>query len=263
VSVARLAEHARIWRGKPSLRLVYSVWFDALLSEVPASARVVEVGAGPGLFAEYARRRRPDLAWTASDLAPATGNDVVADAHALPFRAGAADAILGVDILHHVARPRSFFAEAARILRPGGRLALIEPWVTPLSFPVYRFFHQEDCAEPQDRWAPFAARGEGKELFDGNAGIPRAIVRDTPPEGWRSLDLEPPRTQLINGFAYLLTLGFRERSLLPATAAPAALWLDRALAPLAPVCALRARLVWTRAAWPRDEGARAGRSGRA
>jgi SAM-dependent methyltransferase len=248
VSVERLAEHARIWRAKPSLRRVYSVWFDALLSDVPASARVVEVGAGPGLFAEYARRRRPDLAWFASDLAAASGNDVVADAHVLPFRAGAADAILGVDILHHVARPRSFFAEAARVLRPGGRLALVEPWVTPLSFPVYRFFHQEDCAEPRDRWDPFAAGGEGKELFDGNAGIPRAIVRDTSPEEWHSLGLEPPQRELVNGFAYLLTLGFRERSLLPEAAAPAALWVDRALAPLAPLLALRARLVWTRPA---------------
>lgn len=248
MSVERLAEHARIWRAKPSLRRVYSVWFDALLSDIPASARVIEVGAGPGLFAEYARRRRPDLAWIASDLAPASGNDVVADAHGLPFRAGAADAILGVDILHHVARPRAFFTEAAHVLRPGGRLALVEPWVTPLSFPVYRFFHQEDCAEPPDRWDPFAAGGAGKELFDGNAGIPRAIVRDTSPEEWRGLGLEPPRKELVNGFAYLLTLGFRERSLLPSAAVPAALWLDRALTPLARLLALRARLVWTRPA---------------
>jgi SAM-dependent methyltransferase len=246
VSVARLAEHVRIWRLKPSLQRVYSVWFDALLSEAPIGARVVEVGAGPCLFAAYARRHRPDLRWTATDLAPAAGNDVVADAHALPFGTGAADAILGVDILHHIARPRSFFAEAARVLRPGGRIALVEPWVTPLSFPIYRFFHQEDCAEPRDRWSPFSGSGADKELFEGNAAIPRAIVRGTTPEQWRELDLGPPGTRLINGFAYLLTLGFRERSLLPNVAAPAALWLDRALAPLARVCALRARLVWIR-----------------
>lgn len=252
MSVARLAEHARLWRNKPELRLVYSVWFDALLSEAPTGARVVEVGAGPGMFAEYARRHRPDLAWVASELAPAPWNDVVADAQALPFRTGAADAVLGFDILHHLARPRAFFAEAGRVLRPGGRLALVEPWVTPLSFAIYRFFHQEHCAEPADPWAPFAA-ADGKDLFDGNAAIPRAIVRATAADEWGRLALQPPRRDLINGFAYLLTLGFRRASLLPLGAAPAALKVDRLLAPIARLAALRARLVWTRRA-DGDEG---------
>jgi SAM-dependent methyltransferase len=247
LSLARLAEHARLWQVKPVLRLVYAQWFDALLREAPTGSRVVEVGAGPALFARHARQRRPDLRWTASDLAPAPGNDVVADAHALPFRAGSADAILGLDVLHHLARPRAFFAEAGRILRPGGRLALVEPWVTVLSFGVYRFFHQEQCVEPADPWAPFAAQ-DGKDLFDGNAAIPRAILRETTAEQWSRLALEPPRRDLFNGFAYLLTLGFRERSLLPLAAAPAALWIDRRLAPLARVTALRALLVWTRSA---------------
>src|SRR6185295_5844134 len=141
----------------------------------------------------------------ATELAVTDWNDVVADALRLPFRDETIDAVVGLDVLHHLARPRWLFTEAARVLRPGGRLALVEPWVTPLSFPVYRFFHQEDCAEPPDRWDPFAAGGAGKELFDGNAGIPRAIVRDTSPEEWRGLGLEPPRKELVNGLAYLLT----------------------------------------------------------
>jgi SAM-dependent methyltransferase len=245
MSVERLAEHARIWKDKPELRLVYSVWFDALLSEAPPGSRVIEVGAGPGMFAEYARRRRPDLVWVATDLAPAPWNDAVTDAHSLPFRAGAADVVLGVDILHHLAHPRAFFAEAARILRPGGRLAIVEPWVTLLSFPIYRFFHPEDCARPADPWAPFAAAGD-KDLFDGNAAIPQAIVRATGAAEWSRLGLEPPQTDLINGFAYLLSLGFRPRSLLPMAAAPAALWIDLWLRPIARVTGLRARLVWRR-----------------
>jgi SAM-dependent methyltransferase len=245
MSVEKLAEHAQIWKDKPELRLVYSVWFDALLSQAPQGGRVVEVGAGPGVFADYARRLRPDLRWASTDLARAPWNDVVADAQALPFRTGCADVVLGIDILHHLAQPRAFFAEAARVLRRGGRLAMVEPWVTPLSFAVYRFFHPEDCAEPADRWSPFAA-AEGKDLFDGNAAVPRAIVSATGAAEWSHLGLEPPRTDLINGFAYLLTLGFRRRSLLPFRMAPAALWVDRRLAVLARLAGLRARLVWRR-----------------
>jgi len=246
VSVARLEEHARIWAAKPALRAVYAVWFDALLAAAPAGARVVEVGAGPGLFAAYARARRPDLRWIASELAPAPWNDVVADAQALPFLSGGADAVLGLDIVHHVARPRAFFAEVARVLRPGGRLAVVEPWVTPLSFVVYRYFHQEDCAEPADPWDPFRSAGGGKDLFDGNAAIPRALVRATPAGQWADLGLAAPQVTLLNAFAYLLTLGFRDTSLLPAAAAPAAVWTDRALRALAPLAALRATVVWER-----------------
>ena len=251
MSVARLAEHARLWERKPVLRMVYAPWFDALLEEVPPASRVVEVGAGPALFARYARAHRSDLRWAATDLAPATGNDVVADAHALPFRTASVDAIVGLDVLHHLARPRTFFAEAARILSPGGRLALVEPWVTPFSFVVYRFFHQEDCVEPADPWSPFSGPAGSKDLFEGNAAVPRAIVRAASAEEWTRLGLEPPRLDLLGGFAYLLSLGFRPRSLLPVAAAPALLRFDRWSAPLARLLALRARLVWRR----RAEGA--------
>ena len=71
MSVERLAEHARIWRDKPELRLVYSVWFDALLSEAPAGSRVIEVGAGPGVFARVrASAPRPDLVWVSHGPGP-------------------------------------------------------------------------------------------------------------------------------------------------------------------------------------------------
>jgi SAM-dependent methyltransferase len=245
VSVARLEEHAAIWAAKPELRLVYSVWFEGLLAVVPPAARVIEVGAGPGLFAAYARRRRPDLRWVASELTPTSWNDVTANAEALPFRTGAADAVLGLDVVHHLARPRAFFEDAARVLRPGGCLAVVEPWVTPLSFLVYRFFHQEACEQPQDAWNPFEPRG-GKDPFDGNAAIPRELVRRTSGREWEGLGLRTPEVEPLNAFAYLLTLGFRRASLLPAPLARPALWVDRGLRPLAPLAALRARLVWIR-----------------
>ena len=82
-------------------------------------------------------------------------------------------------------------------------------------------------------------------------------MRATARAEWSRLGLAPPRTDLINGFAYLLTLGFRAASLLPMAAAPAALWVDRRLGPIARVAALRARLVWSSA----EPTPRAGRSG--
>jgi ubiquinone/menaquinone biosynthesis C-methylase UbiE len=48
----------------------------------------------------------------------------VADAAALPFRAGRFDAALAVTVLLHVARPEAMLREMVRVTRPGGVVAL-------------------------------------------------------------------------------------------------------------------------------------------
>jgi len=244
MSVERLFEHRRLWQGKPVLARVYRPWFDALLAQAPPGARALEVGAGPGFLAAQARERRPDLRLTSSDLHALPWNTLAADAGRLPFATGTFAAVLGLDVLHHLPDPRAFFAEAARVLAPAGRIALVEPWITPLSWVVYRYFHQEDCRESADPWRPFPPGA--KDSFDGNATVPWQLVRDTPAAGWAALGLQPPRVRRVNGFAYLLTLGFRPRSLLsPPTAGPV-MALDTLLAPLAPLVALRAEIAWSK-----------------
>jgi SAM-dependent methyltransferase len=248
VSLDRLERHLAIWREKPELRRVYEVWFDLLLDRLPPRAVTLEVGAGMGAFSSYARHRRPDLRWISTDLSATPWNDVVADALHLPFRDRTVDAVVGVDVLHHLARPRWFFTEAARVLRLEGRLALVEPWVSVLSFPIYRWFHQEGCSF-QEPWRPFAETGDTtKAAFDGNAAVLRLLVRRTPPDQWPSLGFDPPRLELLNGLAYLLTLGFRKQSLLPAGVAAGAIRIDRWTRGLAPLLALRAVAVWMRRA---------------
>jgi len=245
VSLDRLAEHRRLWRAKPVLARVYEPWFASLVGVAPAGARVLEVGAGPGLLAEHARAQRPDLRWIASDLHAAPWNTVAADAGRLPLAAGSVGAVLGLDVLHHLAAPGRFFEEAERVLRAGGRLALVEPWITPLSWVVYRFLHHERCRLGVDPWSPFPAGG--KDSFDGDAAVPWRMARTTPAGRWRELGFAPPRVARLNAFAYLLSLGFRPASLLPAPLAGPLLALDRASRPLAPLTALRALLTWERA----------------
>jgi len=118
--------------------------------------------------------------------------------------------------------------------------------VTLLSFPIYRWFHQEGCSF-REPWRPFAETGDTtKAAFDGNAAVLRQLVRRTAPEEWPRLGFEPPRLDLLNGLAYVLTLGFRRQSLLPGRAAAGVIRLDRWTKALAPLLALRAMAVWMR-----------------
>lgn len=55
--------------------------------------------------------------------------DVYASGLALPFRAGAFDAVLCTEVLEHVPEPNQLLTEVARVLRPGGALVLTVPWL--------------------------------------------------------------------------------------------------------------------------------------
>jgi hypothetical protein len=72
-------------------------------------------------------------------------------------------------------------------------------------------------------------------------------VRRTSSEEWAALGLKPPSVRLLNGFAYILSLGFKPGSLLPVRLAPALRSLDSALAKAAPLVAMRVLAVWARA----------------
>ena len=247
MSRERLDEHRRIWAGKPVLEGVYAPWFDALLAQAGSGHRVLEIGAGPGFLGAHARRRRPDLRWVATDIIGAPWNDVAADAGRLPFRGASFDAVVCLDLVHHLARPRDFFAEAARVLRPAGRLAAIEPWVTPMSYPIYRWLHEEGCDLGIDPWDPFAASAGAKEAFEGNGALTWRVVGSGDASLWAGLGLGPPRVRRLNSFSYLLSLGFRPGSLLPLKLVPLARRIDDLTRALAPLTAMRAMVVWDRA----------------
>ncbi|MEU8073671.1 class I SAM-dependent methyltransferase [Micromonospora sp. NPDC049151] len=105
-------------------------WFGWLGERLPLGGDVLEVGAGTGeLWQRVSHRGRLIL----TDFSPAMcarlrevpGAGVLrCDAARLPFRAGAVDAVIANSTLYHLDDPDAALRDFARVLRPGGRLAV-------------------------------------------------------------------------------------------------------------------------------------------
>ena len=96
---------------------------------------VLDVGCGTGAVLELLHGEYPEKRLTGLDLTPRmievarakqleNVRFIVGDAEALPFESRSFDAVLCSNSFHHYPHPERFFAEVARVLRPGGRLVL-------------------------------------------------------------------------------------------------------------------------------------------
>lgn len=211
MTMDKLLSRRRIWQKKPVLRQVYNQGiFERIMSNIAGGDLSLEVGGGGGEFKSHS----PDL--ISSDLIPCPWHDLALNAENLPFKDGALDNVVGVDCLHHVSDPLRFLNEGARVLRRGGRMVLVEPWISPLGHVVNRFFMPEDLDLSWEPGQPINGNKCEKNPFDANPAVPFVLFEQRRPD----LSKYVPLFQLVKlerfGFlAYILSLGFRSGSLLP------------------------------------------------
>ena len=206
-SPAATLERREVLRKKPFLREVYRDWYERLRDALPpGDGKVLELGSGAAFLGEMV----PGL--LTSEIVAWQGVSVVADARALPFRVGSLRAILMTNVLHHLPDARAFFRGASRSVRPGGVVAMVEPWVTAWSRFVYGRLHDEPFAPDAATWE-FPSSGP---LSGANGALPwiaferdrRIFEREFPQ--WTIERLEP-----FMPLRYLLSGGLSMRGLMP------------------------------------------------
>lgn len=108
-------------------RQVCQLLIDQLATPATAPARILDAGCGTGYAQGLLAKRWPDAGIVAADFAPAmvaaAGGGICADIEALPFADGTFDLYWSSLSFQWCDTDRAV-AEAARVLAPGGRLAV-------------------------------------------------------------------------------------------------------------------------------------------
>jgi SAM-dependent methyltransferase len=214
--------HREVWETKEALRLLYRDYHRQLFENCPEGA-ILDIGGGTA----HIKESRPDV--VSVDILGFPGIDVVADAHRLPFQNDFFAGVVMLDVLHHLERPIEFLKEASRVLKPGGRIAMIEPAMTTLARRFYERFHEEPVDMNADPFASVAINPD-RDPFDSNQAVPSllfatALARQRVEQTIPSLRVRDVDWHSL--FAYPMSGGFQKWSLIPASLVSPTLEFER------------------------------------
>lgn len=145
-------------QNDPTMEKIVATYLEALALENPAD--VIEIGAGAGAVSRRIAAQFPKAKITgyepsqgfvteARARAQALPNLTFeqADGSALPRIDGQTDAAILHTVLSHVTDPAALIAEAARILRPGGKLAVCDADFSKSTFSNFPTDPLDACAK--------------------------------------------------------------------------------------------------------------------
>jgi SAM-dependent methyltransferase len=202
----RTTLHRRsIIQDKAFLHALYTEWYERIIGVLPQKNDVLELGSGAGFLQQFL----PEV--ITSEVFETPGVRLIADACALPLPDKSLNAIVMTDVFHHIPDVGRFLLEAARCVRQGGQIVMIEPWCTPWSEWVYTHLHSEPFS-PGSGWK-IPSTGP---LSGANGALPWIVFHrdralfDAEYRQWRIKKIEP-----MMPFSYLLSGGVSMRSLMP------------------------------------------------
>lgn len=239
MSLEILIKHRRIWQDKKILQRIYQRWYEQILKECSPYGPTLEIGGGGGNFKTFL----PEVICSDYTLCPWL--DLNLDGHHLPFRSASLGNIVMIDVIHHLTKPLLFIEEARRVLKTQGRLILLEPCITPGSYLIYNFLHQEDVDFSQDVFSGESwVSEEEKQPFDGNMAIPtQMFIKNSKKFNDLFKDFKIVHKKYSDYLVYPLSGGFEHPSLIPNSMVPLFSVLEKILQPLGFLFAFRMLVV--------------------
>lgn len=154
----------------------------AWASRLPSAATLLDVGCGAGRFLHLLAERVPGLCLAGLD--PAVGalrklrrgvRPIAGAALALPLADDSFDAAIAIESLEHSLRPRHAIQEMLRILKPGGRLLLIDKHIGQQADCEHEFWERWFDLDEVSTWLADSAHVEQADFLPPDG-------RDVPPK---------------------------------------------------------------------------------
>jgi SAM-dependent methyltransferase len=222
----------------PFLYQIYCSWYQLITESIPPGCgQIVELGSGAGFLCEHI----PGL--ITSEMFFLNGMCILMDGQHMPFADGSLKAIALTNVLHHIPSSRHFFSEAARVIRPGGVISMIEPWGSPWSKLIYTCLHHEPFDSQSVSWE-FPSNGP---LSGANDALPWIIFQRDRVQFEREFPIWHVK-QIIPfmPFAYLFSGGVSLRPLMPGWSYRPVRWFESLFLPFMPHLAMFAHIVLVR-----------------
>jgi len=220
-----------IFIDKPYLKKIYARIYSRIIKEMNSNfspnKKVLEIGSGSHGFI-----KEIDSKIITSDVIQSPNCDLKISAEEIPFGDGELSVIIGLHVLHHIHRKKSFFDEAFRTLEPGGGIILLEPSWGPLSSFLHTNFHEE----------PF----DKKQLFSDT------LDNDSPNQALSYILFKRDRKEFLKVFnayeivsikpltfiEYIASGGFRSKSYITPNLLPVLRGMDILLTPFMRILAI-------------------------
>ncbi|MFM8392713.1 MAG: class I SAM-dependent methyltransferase, partial [Acidobacteriota bacterium] len=212
------ARRLEVIRSKPFLSSLYAEWYGMIAANFTPGQKVLEIGAGAGFLKEL----MPGL--ITSELFEVPGVDLVIDAQAMNLETATLDGIVMTDVFHHLPDSPRFFAEATRVIKPGGLIVMIEPWNTGWGRLIYQNLHHEPFQPEVMEWK----FPPGGPLSTANGALPWIVMeRDREEFTQRFPSLKIERITPLMPVSYLISGGVSMRSLVPGWSYPIVRHLEK------------------------------------
>lgn len=224
--------HKSVIQSKPLLKRIYSEWYLQIVAVKETvrllNGEILEIGSGGGFLKEFIPEAVTSDVYRRSDI------DRVENAYHLSCRNNSVKLLCCMSVINQLGRVEEFFKEVERVLIPGGKLVIIDPYISWFSRLVYKYIHHYNFDLSSKSWNFLET---GRMSGNDTTLATKVFWRDRDVFTQKFPDLKIESIVLHNFIAYYASGGVSCRSMVPHFLSGSIMLLEKMVKPFMPYLA--------------------------